>query len=62
MCGISAESIEYLDKLSNLPPKDARKLKIDETILGETKNLCLSIIESAIGSRLVTLESSMGIL
>ncbi len=62
MVGISAESIEYLDNLSNLSPKDARKLKIDETMLGETKNLCLSIIESAIGSRLVTLESSMGIL
>ena len=59
---IGGESIEYLGNLSNMTPKEARRLKIDDAVLGETKNLCLSIIENAIGTRLMTLESSSGIL
>ncbi len=59
---IGAESIEYLENISNMTPKEARALRINDTILGETKNLCLTIIENAIGMRLTTLEAAAGIL
>lgn len=62
MLEISSESINYLNKLMNLTPKEARNLKINEKILGETKNLCFSLIENICGTKLMTLESGLGIL
>jgi len=59
---ISSESINYLQALMNLSPKEARNLTVNDTILGEIKNLCFILIENICGTKLKTLETCAGIL
>lgn len=59
---LDKNSIFFLEAVSTLEPKEARKIKIDETSLNEIKSLEYFLLEQACGSKLKTLESGIGIL
>lgn len=55
-------AITYLESIKTLPPKEVRKIIIDEKTFIEMKELSYYLIEKACDSRLKTFETGTGIL
>lgn len=59
---LSKNAIIYLASINELSPGKVRALKIDSESVNELKQFTFYIIEQAIGSKLKTIETGMGIL
>lgn len=59
---LGTKSLTYLEAISNLEPKAVRALSIDSASFTEIKALCFHLLEQAVGSKLLALESGLGIL
>ena len=59
---LGTKSLTYLEAISNLEPKAVRALSIDSASFTEIKSLCFHLLEQAVGSKLLALESVLGIL
>ena len=59
---ITQNGIEYLSAISNLSPKDARKIPFYKESVSSVKQLVFYLIENACGTELVSLKTGAGIL
>lgn len=59
---ISENTINYLEAIETLSPKEVRQINVDEITCSEIKNVCIQILENACMSRFKTLESCKGII
>lgn len=59
---INTLGIVYLTGLTNLPPAEARKLKIDKETYNQIKQIVFYLIEKNIETKLNTMETGRGIL
>lgn len=59
---ISMESLSYLCALSEKSPKEVRALQISAQAVNEMKQLVFYLIETAVGQKLASIESGLGIL
>ncbi len=59
---LSTESLAYLKAIEQLPPGKVRAMTISAAAVFELKSLTFYLIEEAVGSKLKTIETGMGIL
>ena len=59
---INLSALTYLAGLSLLPPAEARRLQINREDYDQLKNLVFFLIENAVGRKLNSIESGIGIL
>lgn len=57
-----AEAVRYLDGISKLSPGEARKLKIDLTSYEQLRNIIFFIIQNNVNTKLLTIDTGVGIL
>ena len=59
---INLSAVRYLSALTVLTPNEARKLQIGKADYDELKNLVFFLIENAVGTKLNSIETGIGIL
>ncbi len=58
---MNLQSLKYLDAINNSTPGEVRRMSLNADSINQLKRFCFSLIESAVGSQLLSLSSGMGI-